>query len=192
MEFYCLKNPAVWVRWIMSTEIPDQLLQLEANGGIFAIWKIFQHYGIDLEIADLVQLCRHNNEDGSFGIALAVGLKKLGLEVSFHTDPDPHQHPTEVLCYQEAKQLQIPLQPALSYSALQTCVEQGRFVIVFYDTLEGVGNHSLIYSMDAEEICFFDSFDPMPAQVFEQQRQAEGICRQAIVIDDRNFVMRYS
>lgn len=27
----------------------------------------------------------------------------------------------------------------------------------------------------------------MSAAVFEKQRQVEGICRQAIVIDDRNF-----
>jgi hypothetical protein len=36
-------------------------------------------------------------------------------------------------------------------------------VIVSYDTLDGVGNQSLVYSMDEQEICFFDSFDPMPA-----------------------------
>jgi len=29
----------------------------------------------------------------------------------------------------------------------------------------------------------------MSAAVFEKQRQAEGICRQTIVIDDRNFQM---
>ncbi|EPG5087408.1 hypothetical protein LT215_003916, partial [Acinetobacter baumannii] len=34
---------------------------------------------------------------------------------------------------------------------------------------------------------FFDSFEPMSAAVFENQRKAEGICRQAIVIGDRNL-----
>jgi hypothetical protein len=63
---------------------------------------------------------------------------------------------------------------------------------LYYDTLEGIGNHSLVYSIDDEEICFFDSFEPMSKDVFIQQRQQEGICQQAIVIDDRNFVMRYS
>lgn len=55
-------------------------------------------------------------------------------------------------------------------------------MIVYYDTLQGIGNHSLVYSINAQEICFFDSFDAMSATVFEQQRQAEGICLQAIVI----------
>ena len=44
--------------------------------------------------------------------------------------------------------------------------------------------------MDDQEVCFFDSFDPMSAEVFEQQRNKSGICQQVIVIDDRNFVMR--
>ena len=58
---------------------------------------------------------------------------------------------------------------------------------MYYDTLDVVGNHSLVYSIDEQEICFFDSFDAMPASVFEQQRKAEGICRQAIIIENANF-----
>jgi len=46
--------------------------------------------------------------------------------------------------------------------------------------------------MDEREVCFFDSFEPMPAKVFEQQRHAEGICRQALVIDGSSFALRYS
>lgn len=80
----------------------------------------------------------------------------------------------------------------LSYTDIQKLVDKGRFVIVFYDTLEEVGNHSLIYEINEKEISFFDSFDAMPIEVFEQQRRVEGICQQVIVIDDRNFVMRHS
>ena len=54
---------------------------------------------------------------------------------------------------------------------------------MYYDTLEGLGNHSLVYDINESEICFFDSFDAMSAQLFEQQRKVEGICRQAIIID---------
>ncbi len=174
----------------MSIEIPDELQNLKANGGVFAIWMIFHHYGVDLDISDLAALCKHNDHDGTFGIALAVALKKLGLDVAFFTDHDPDQHAAEIFSYQEAKDLQIAVQPALEYAQLQQYADEGRFIIVYYDTLEGIGNHSLVYSMDEQEICFFDSFDAMPASVFEQQRKNEGICRQAIVIDDRNFVMR--
>ena len=174
----------------MSGEIPEDLQNLAANGGIYAIWMLFQHYGIDLDIGDLVELCQHTPEDGSFGIALAVALQQLGLDVVFSTQDDPAPHPTELAFYRLAAQRQLPIVDVLSYEALQAYVEQGRFVIVYYDRLDGVANHSLVYSMDDQEICFFDSFDAMSKDVFIQQRQQEGICQQAIVIDDRNFVMR--
>ncbi|ENX14273.1 hypothetical protein F894_02505 [Acinetobacter sp. CIP 51.11] len=177
----------------MSVEIPEDLQNLEANGGVFAIWMIFHHYGIDLNIPDLTQLCQHDPEMGSSSIALAVALKTLGLDVDFYTEHDADKQPIEVDFYQQAHRLNIPVtEQPLSYAEIQENVEAGCFVIVFYDTLEGVGNHSLVYAIDENEISFFDSFEAMPAHVFEQQRRVDGICQQAIVIDDRNFVMRNS
>ena len=177
----------------MSIEIPEDLQNLEANSGIFSIWMIFHHYGIDLHIPDLVQLCRHNPEMGTSTIALAVALQTLGLDVAFFSEYDADKQPVELDFYQQAQTLKIPVEErVISYTEVQQQVEAGRFVIVFYDTLEGVGNHSLIYAIDEHEISFFDSFDAMPADVFEQQRQAEGICQQVIVIDDRNFVIRHN
>jgi len=174
----------------MSLQLPDELISLKANCGIYAIWMVFHHYDIDLNISDLVKLCKHNDHDGTFGITLAVALKKLGVDVVFYTDEDIEQHITEIESYEEAKSLNISIQAALSYQEIKDQVENGRFVIVYYDTLDGVGNHSLVYSIDDKEICFFDSFEPMSAEVFEQQRQVEGICRQVIVIDDQKFCMR--
>lgn len=174
----------------MSLQLPDELLALEANCGIYAIWMIFHHYGVDLNISDLAQLCHHNNEDGTYGIALAIALQKLGVDVVFYSDEDPDQQPIEIECYQEAYKLGISVEPACSYHDIQIAVENGHFVIVYYDTLDGVGNHSLVYSIDDHEISFFDSFEPMPASVFEQQRSVEGICRQVIIVDDRKFCSR--
>lgn len=156
------------------------------------MWMVLQHYGVNMDIERLAQACRHDAEDGTFGIGLAVALEKFGFSVMFHTDDDPHMHEKELPCYAEAQNLSIPVLPALSYQGLRDAVDIGCFVIVFYDTLQGVGNHSLIYAMDEREVCFFDSFDPMPAKVFEQQRHAEGICRQALVIDGSSFALRYS
>lgn len=67
----------------MSIELPEDLQSLEANSGIYAIWMIFHHYGVDLHIPDLVQLTQHNDEMGTSSIALAVALKTLGLDVEF-------------------------------------------------------------------------------------------------------------
>jgi len=172
----------------MALEIPDSLQNLEANCGVFAVWMVLQHHGVQININELIQVCRHD-EGGTYTIALAVALKKLGLEVSFHSDEDPNISPSERMSYKEAQVLKIPTGPALSYQDIQAEIQNSKMVIVYYDTLEGVGNQSLIYSIDQKEICFFDSFEPMSAAVFKKQRQVEGICRQAIVIDDRNFQM---
>ncbi len=87
----------------MSVEIPEDLQNLEANSGIFAIWMIFHHYGIDLNISDLTQLCQHDLEMGSSSIALAVALKTLGLDVDFYTEHDSDKQPVEVEFYQKAQ-----------------------------------------------------------------------------------------
>lgn len=167
----------------MSFEIPDELANLDANGGIYAVWMMLQHLGIDAEIEQLIDVCAYDATFGTTTIGLAVGLKKFGFNVHFYTDEDPDLQEQEKLSYAEAEQLKLPVLAAINYQQIQQAFEQNKFIIVYYDTLEGVGNHSLVYSIDEQEICFFDSFEAMPASVFEQQRKAEGICRQVIVLD---------
>ena len=171
----------------MSLDVPDTLANLEANCGIYAVWMMLQHLGIDAEIEQLIEVCGYDAEFGTTTIGLAVGLRKFGFNVQFYTDEDPDLQAQEKLSYAEAEQLKLPILPAMCYSQIQQAFEQNKFVIVYYDTLDGVGNHSLVYSIDEQEICFFDTFEPMSAAVFEQQRQVEGICRQVIVIENANF-----
>jgi len=173
----------------MALNIPESLMNLEANGGIYAVWMLLQHLYIDADIEQLIEVCDYDAEYGTTTIGLAVGLKKFGFNVQFYTDKDPDIQEQEKLSYAEAEQLKLPILPAINYQQIQQAFEQNKFVIVYYDTLEEVGNHSLVYSIDEQEICFFDSFEPMSASVFEQQRQAEGICRQVILIDDSNAPM---
>ena len=175
----------------MSVQLPKALLDLESNCGIFAVWMLLQNYSIQLDIQQLVKLCHHDAEDGTFTIGLAIGLKKLGFDLSFYTDEDLNIHEKEIVRYQDAKKLGLQISPALCYQEIQAYIEQGCNIIVFYDTLEGVGNHSLVYSINDQEICFYDNFDAMPKAVFEQQRLAEGICQQAIVIDPDIPSVRY-
>lgn len=166
----------------MSLEIPQQLQNMPANCGVYAVWMILQHCDIELDLQDLATVCAYDQDDGTFSIGLAVGLKKMGFQVAFHTAEDLHKDPKEIPSYAEAERIQIPILNLLSYAEIQQAIEQGNWVIVYYDTLEGVGNHSLIYAMDETEISFFDHFDVMSPAVFQQQRQVEGICQQAIVI----------
>lgn len=173
----------------MALNLPESLANLEANCGVYAIWMLFQHHGIQVDVDELIHATQYDDQEGTFTIALAIALKKFGFDVAFYTDEDPNIEEKERQMYDEACKLNISIQPALNYGQIQQATEQGKFVIVYYDTLDDVGNQSLIYSIDDHEICFFDSFDPMPALVFENQRKAEGICRQAIVIDDVQFQM---
>ncbi len=170
----------------MALNIPESLANLEANSGVFAVWMVLKHYGVQVDVAELIKVCRYE-QDGTYTIALAVALKKFGFDVSFHSDKDPNISPSERMSYKEAKVLKIPTGSALSYQDIQVAIQNGQMVIVYYDTLDGVGNQSLVYSIDSNEICFFDSFEPMSAAVFGNQRKAEGVCRQAIIIGDRNL-----
>ncbi|MEN8992082.1 hypothetical protein ABD624_08935 [Avibacterium paragallinarum] len=172
----------------MSMEIPDELANLDANGGIYAVWMLLQHLGIDADIQQLIEVCAYEAGHGTTTIGLAVGLKKLGFQVKFYTEHDPELQDSEKRSYAEADQLELLVLPAIGYAQIQQAFEQNQFVIVYYDTLEGVGNHSLVYEIDEAEISFFDSFDAMPADVFEQQRGAEGICRQVITVDVNDYV----
>ena len=167
----------------MSMEIPEELANLEANAGIYAVWMIFRHLGLDPDIEQLKDVCGYVAGDGTTTIGLAVGLKKFGFNVQFYTEQDPDIQDQEKMSYAEAKVLDLPVLNAIEYSDIQKAFEQNKFIIVYYDTLEGLGNHSLVYDINESEICFFDSFDAMSAQLFEQQRKVEGICRQAIIID---------
>lgn len=166
----------------MSLDIPEQLQNMNANCGIYAVWMLLQHCDIEIDIQELANVCAYDEEYGTFSIGLAVGLKKMGFTVTFHTDEDLHKDVNELPSYREAERLNIPILPALNYSALQHAVEQNHWVIVYYDTFAGVGNHSLIYDINEREISFFDHFDVMTPAIFEQQRKVEGICQQAILI----------
>lgn len=166
----------------MSLVIPEALQNLESNCGVFAVWMVLQHCEREIAFDQLLEVLGYETQVGTFGIGLAVGLKRLGFHIVFHTDEDLDQHENEPALYQAAQTLNLQVQPALSYSELLNEVQHGAWVIVYYDTLDGVGNHSLIYDIDEHEVQFFDSFEAMPADIFEQQRAVEGICRQAIVI----------
>lgn len=108
----------------MSLDIPKSLRQLEANCGVFAVWLIIKQYQIHIDIADLIQLCRHDQKEGTFTIALAVALKKLGFDVSFYTAPDPNIDEKEKQSYLDAQRLQIPVNGALTYSEIQQFFDQ--------------------------------------------------------------------
>ena len=168
-------------------EIPEELANLEANSGIYAVWMLFQHLGLDPDIEQLKEVCHYVEGDGTTTIGLAVGLKKFGLNVEFTTDADEDLQDQEKRSYAEAETINLKMSASIRYQDIQNAFNANKFVIVYYDTLEGLGNHSLVYDINDEEISFFDSFDAMTQDIFEQQRAVDGICRQAIIVEVSHY-----
>ena len=48
----------------MALKIPEALLALESNCGVFALWMLFQHHGIDKSINELIDISGHDSEEG--------------------------------------------------------------------------------------------------------------------------------
>ncbi len=84
----------------MALNIPESLANLEANSGVFAVWMVLKHYGVQIDIAELIKVCRYE-QDGTYTIALAVALKKFCFDVSFYSDKDPNISPSERMSYKE-------------------------------------------------------------------------------------------
>lgn len=175
----------------MSLNIPKALQQLEANCGVFAVWMLLQHHGFSIHLQELIHLCKHDPDHGTYTIDLAIALKKLGFEVNFCTDPDPYVDEDEAQSYMDAAALDIPVLDAVSFDEILNAIASGKMAIVFYDTEDGAGNQSLVYSIESDEICFFDHFEVFSKQDFETLRSAEGICRQVILIDDQDVNIQH-
>lgn len=48
----------------------------------FAVWMVLQHHGVPIDVAELIKVCRYDDE-GTYTIALAVALKSWALRCHF-------------------------------------------------------------------------------------------------------------
>lgn len=46
----------------MALNIPESLANLEANCGLFAVWMVLQHHGVQIDVAELIKVCRYDDE----------------------------------------------------------------------------------------------------------------------------------
>ena len=99
----------------MLSNLPKKLANLEANAGIYAVWMIFRHLGLDPDIEQLKDVCGYVEGDGTTTIGLAVGLKKFGFNVQFYIEQDPDIQDQEKMSYAEAKVLDLPVLNAIEY-----------------------------------------------------------------------------
>jgi hypothetical protein len=164
-------------------KIPDVIEALEGNCGVVSVWLVCHHSNLTVDPQDLIQLCGHTTETGTFTIALAVAFHELNLLVSFHSDVDPAIQEAEISYYERAKQNGIPLNPAQSISEISEAIAAGKRVVAFFDAIDGDGHFSPIHSVDPHVVLFEYSNEPtLSLSEFEARRRANGICRQTIVV----------
>jgi hypothetical protein len=70
--------------------------------------------------AQIISACRHTKRYGVFAVHLAAGLKGLGLQVSFHTDPHNKIGSFEKRGYRRLKGVGVPVENAIDLSDLLT------------------------------------------------------------------------
>ena len=131
---------------------PAALLRLDGHCGALAAWVVLRHCHIRTSSASLVQALRHSRKWGVFTIGIAVALAEHGLEVVFHSDPDPDMAPPERALYARARRLRIPIEPAIDISRLRHAMTQARVPVVFYRTATGEGHFSPVAGIDSGRI----------------------------------------
>jgi hypothetical protein len=97
-----------------------------------AAWIVLRHFRTRTSAARLLRSTGHSANLGTFTIGIAVALAEHGLDVVFHTDPDPDIQPLERKLYARAQQLRIPLAPSVHLSHLREEIALGSVPVVFY------------------------------------------------------------
>src|SRR5437773_734485 len=92
-------------------EAPKRLLAVEGHCGLVAAWSVLRYFGKRSSVATLERVCGHTKHHGVFTIGLAAGLKQLGLQVAFHSQPDRAIGVFEARMYARARRLGIHVKP---------------------------------------------------------------------------------
>jgi hypothetical protein len=132
-----MKHPDWW-------KAPEEILSLEGHCGPLAAWCALHHFGKKPLASEIISACHHTKRYGAFTVHIAAGLKELGLQVSFHTDPDDDIGGFEMRGYHRLKRLGVPVEPAISLPELLAQRRRGRIPIVLYDTLPEAGHFSVV------------------------------------------------
>jgi hypothetical protein len=143
-----------------------------------------RHYGKTVSIKRLIKLSKFTKSQGTYAVALAVALKKVGLPVIFLTDEDNDKKYIEVVAYRQATKLNISILPGPTIRNLNGYLGQDKFVIALFDTKGGVAHFSQVREITGGRVLFNDPIEPeMSTRVFNKRRAAPGICRHTIVIE---------
>ena len=125
---------------------------VEGHCGVLAAWVVLRHFHVRTSSESLLRAIRYSRKWGVFTIGIAVALAEHGLEVVFHSDPDPDIHPLERVLYARARRLGISVEPAINISRLSTEVAHGSVPVVFYRSGAGEGHFSPVAGIGCRRI----------------------------------------
>ncbi|MFC6645383.1 hypothetical protein ACFQBQ_07240 [Granulicella cerasi] len=159
---------------------PSKILKLDGHCGPLAAWSALHHYGKKPAAAKIISACRHTKRHGAFTVHLAAGLRELGLQVSFHTDPDNDIGAYEMIGYRRLKRLGIPVECAIGLPELLAQRKMGRIPIVLYDTPSEVGHFSIIVGASRGKLTLAEG-KTISVEDFMSAWTAPRILRQCVI-----------
>jgi hypothetical protein len=121
---------------------PKSLLEIDGHCGLLAAWMVIRHFRKRVSTESLIKACSYTRRHGIFSVGLAAGLKAHGLQVSFHTQPDPEIGSFERRCYSKAARIGIHPQLPLDLSSILQMISTGAIPIVLFNTKSDVGHFS--------------------------------------------------
>ena len=111
----------------------------------------------------------------------AAGLKELGLQVSFHSDPDEDIGGFEMRGYQRLKRLGVPVRCAIDLSELLAQRRRGRIPIVLYNTSSDSGHFSIILGTSGGTLRLAEG-QSIPREEFLAAWTAPRILKQCVIV----------
>jgi hypothetical protein len=167
-------------------DAPFRLMEIDGNCGLLVAWVAFRHFGVRISCSDLIKACGHSRRYGVFTIALATALQERGLDVTFHSDPDPDIKPVERRFYSKARKMGTRLCSSQKLRVLLKHVKDGHFVVVFYQLPGGDAHFSALLGERSGRLLLPQSGSlHMPRDLFLRAWRAPGILRQSLVVTGR-------
>jgi len=167
-----MKFPEWW-------KAPEELLDVDGHCGPIAAWSVLHYFGKRVTAAQIMTACRHTKRHGVFAVHLAAGLKELGLQVSFHSEPDNDVGGFEMRGYRRLKRLGVPVENALDLSELLKLRKRRRIPIVLYDKPSQVGHFSIVLGTTRGTLRLAEGTS-MPKEEFIAAWSAPRILRQCV------------
>ena len=163
-------------------EAPRALLETDGHCGLLAAWIVLRYFRKRVSAQNVTKASGYTKRHGVFTVGLATCLKMHGLQVSFHTDPDPQIGPFEKRCYGRAARLGILPHPALELSALSLALRRGCIPIVLFNSESDVGHFSpLLGIRRGSAILPLADEEKMPMNRFLARWSEPGIQRQCVI-----------